>query len=219
MGHFKQNPMSQAVESMETDVQKLQSENDALKARIKLLEEGQTKDPTMMVGHRMEEGASSVEVQELQLKLESADKKNQRIMEAFKKTSTAIREVIAQAFGFKVDVRGSNYKLTPCSLGERDKFIMFEYSPQEGVQLLGSEYMNELDQLYQQHLLQNDSIPMFMSALTSQIFFHQHPQRSEEETFVQPSQEVGQPQEDALHDPQAEVMDEDGGVEEVEDDG
>ena len=36
---------------------------------------------------RMEEGASSVEVQELQLKLESADKKNQRIMEAFKKTS------------------------------------------------------------------------------------------------------------------------------------
>ena len=35
----------------------------------------------------MEEGASSVEVQELQLKLESADKKNQRIMEAFKKTS------------------------------------------------------------------------------------------------------------------------------------
>ena len=33
--------------------------------RIQLLEEGQTKDLTIMVGHRLEEGASSQEVMQL----------------------------------------------------------------------------------------------------------------------------------------------------------
>ena len=46
------NPASLAVERKRLETEQLQAEIDALKARIHLLEEGQTKDITMMVGHR-----------------------------------------------------------------------------------------------------------------------------------------------------------------------
>ncbi len=38
---------------------------EALVCRVQLLEEGQTKDLTILVGHRLEEGASSQEVMQL----------------------------------------------------------------------------------------------------------------------------------------------------------
>ena len=60
--HFKNNPMSQAVEERDRDWEELQKENDALKARVQLLEEGQTQDLTMMVGRKVDETASSQEV-------------------------------------------------------------------------------------------------------------------------------------------------------------
>ena len=81
------NPLSAAVEKEERQKEELQKENEALRARVNLLEEGQTKDLTMMVGHRIEEGVSSQEVVELKEQLKSSDLKNQRIMEMFKKTS------------------------------------------------------------------------------------------------------------------------------------
>ena len=81
------NPLNSAVMKEARMKEELQKDNDALRARIQLLEEGQTKDLTMMVGHRLEEGVSSQEVQNLQEQLKSSDLKNQRIMEMFKKTS------------------------------------------------------------------------------------------------------------------------------------
>ena len=99
--HFQQNPMSMAVERRRLEAEQLQEENTALKARISLLEEGQTKDLTIMVGHKLEEGTSSKEVQELKEQLKSSSLKNQRIMEMFKKTSKEFREVVLQTTGYR----------------------------------------------------------------------------------------------------------------------
>ena len=41
---------------------RLQQENEALKTRIRLLEEGQTKDLTILVGQKVDEGTSEQEV-------------------------------------------------------------------------------------------------------------------------------------------------------------
>ena len=101
MIHFQQNPMSMAVERRRLEAEQLQEENTALKARISLLEEGQTKDLTIMVGHKLEEGTSSKEVQELKEQLKSSSLKNQRIMEMFKKTSKEFREVVLQTTGYR----------------------------------------------------------------------------------------------------------------------
>ena len=68
-------------------------ENNALKARVQLLEEGQTKDLTLLVGQKVDEGASSEEVKELKNQLKAAEIRKQRLIEAFKKTSATFREV------------------------------------------------------------------------------------------------------------------------------
>lgn len=60
--HFTQNPASIMIKSREVDFKKLQQENDSLKARVRLLEEGQTRDLTLLVGQKMEEEPSSQEV-------------------------------------------------------------------------------------------------------------------------------------------------------------
>lgn len=60
--HFGNNPMSQAVENRGQEFKALQAENEALKARVQLLKEGQSRDLTVLVGQKMDEGASSQEV-------------------------------------------------------------------------------------------------------------------------------------------------------------
>lgn len=57
------NPLAEASSSRSADMAQLQEENEALKTRVKLLEEGQTKDLTLLVGQKVEEGTSSQEVQ------------------------------------------------------------------------------------------------------------------------------------------------------------
>merc|ERR1719384_1920400 len=53
--HFRNNPMQQATEEHSLRLSKLQGDNESLKTRIKLLEEGQSKDLTLLVGQKMEE--------------------------------------------------------------------------------------------------------------------------------------------------------------------
>ena len=85
MLHFTNNPFAQATEARRTEIVDLKSEIVSLKARIKLLEEGQNKDLTLLVGQKLdEEGPSSQEVQKLQSQLQTAETKNKRLMEAFK---------------------------------------------------------------------------------------------------------------------------------------
>ena len=93
MVHFLNNPLAQATEARRTEVEDLKSEIVSLKARIKLLEEGQTKDLTLLVGQKLDDddGASSEQVKQLQEQLQTAEIKKQRLMEAFKKTSQDFR--------------------------------------------------------------------------------------------------------------------------------
>merc|ERR1719384_2433970 len=53
--HFRNNPLQQATEEHSLRLSKLQGDNESLKTRIKLLEEGQSKDLTLLVGQKMEE--------------------------------------------------------------------------------------------------------------------------------------------------------------------
>jgi hypothetical protein len=47
--------VQQAQQEMETNHAKLRVENETLKARVKLLEEGQSKDLTLLVGQKVDE--------------------------------------------------------------------------------------------------------------------------------------------------------------------
>ena len=88
--HFSNNPFASAVEKKAREMSELESENTALKARIQLLEDGQTKDLTLMVGAKVEEGEGQ-KIKELNAEVEKFQKKEQRMMEAFTKTSQDFR--------------------------------------------------------------------------------------------------------------------------------
>ena len=158
------------MESRQQEVKRLTDENQSLKTRVKLLEEGQTKDLTILVGQKIEEGASSEEVRgeddnktyinikftndfamftELQEQLRSAEIKKCRIIEAFKKTSHDFREVCCQLTGFRVDGLANNqYRLTSiyAESPDRDQ-LLFQRDPNGACMLLETSYSNQLDEL------------------------------------------------------------------------
>ena len=72
--HFTNNPTAQAIEKRANQFSELASENIALKARVQLLEQGQTTDLTMMVGAKVEESEAE-QVKALKEELEKADVK------------------------------------------------------------------------------------------------------------------------------------------------
>jgi len=178
--HFINNPMDNATKRREVDLETLKTENVALKARIELLEEGQTKDLTMMVGQKVEGGASSEEVEKLSEKLKSADLKNQRIMEAFSKTSKEFRTFVALSTGYRVDSKGDGiFKIRPY-LCDKNQYLLFSMSPEDEVNLLETDFSTSLGDLMEKHLEENNSIPMFLSALMMKLWRKQHGEESEE---------------------------------------
>ena len=170
--YFRNNPSVQAMHSRQQEVKQLTEENQALKTRVKLLEEGQTKDLTILVGQKVEEGASSEEVKgkdettvssfglvlrrtvpcfsELREQLRSAEVKKSRIIDAFKKTSHDFREVCFQLTGYRVDgLSNHQYRLTSmyAESPERDQ-LLFQRNPADGeCMLLETAYSNQLGEL------------------------------------------------------------------------
>ena len=125
--HFSNNPLAQATEERKHEVENLRAEIVSLKARINLLEEGQTKDLTLLVGQKLEEGPSSEEVRKLQEQLQSVEIKKQRLMEAFKKTSQDFREVCYVLTGYRIDgLNDGKYRLSPVYADSPNGFLLFQ---------------------------------------------------------------------------------------------
>lgn len=172
--HFTNNPTAQAVEKRAAQMSEVTTENTALKARIELLEQGQTTDLTMMVGAKVEEGEAE-KVQELKEQLEKADVRKQRLMEAFKKTSHDFREVVYHLTGYRIDVLSENkYRMLPLYAESQDDSLLFQKSKTGEIQMLESEFSLELGELMEEHLERNNSIPMFLAGLIMQLYYKQN---------------------------------------------
>merc|ERR1712059_125937 len=168
--HGHNNPTSQAVAKKAQEMTELGTENKALKTRVKLLEEGQTRDLTMLVGQKIEEGEGSQQVEQLS----KADLRKQRLMEAFKKTSHEFREVVYQLTGYRIDVLADHkYRLLSLYAESPEDSLLFQKSSEGEIQMLESEFSLELGDLMEEHLEKNNSIPMFLAGLITQLFRRQ----------------------------------------------
>jgi mitotic spindle assembly checkpoint protein MAD1 len=180
--HFTNNPMAQAVERQGQEVVELYKERDSLKARVQLLEDGQTKDLTIMVGQKMEEGECSQEFAKMKQDLEQADLRKQRLMEAFKKTSHDFREVVYQLTGYRIDVLANHkYRLTPLDAERPGDHLLFQKTNSGEVQMLESDFSVELGELMELHLEKHNSIPMFLAGLTRRLWRVQHGDQEDDE--------------------------------------
>ena len=172
--HFLNNPTSRAVEKRAAEMSELVNENTALKARIQLLEEGQTKDLTLMVGAKVEEGEGE-KVKELKVNLEKAEKREKRMMEAFKKTSKEFREVVAELTGYRIDVLSNNiYKLIPRDADTSEDNLMFQKMDDGEICMLESDFSLEFGELMEEHLEKHNSIPMFLAGIIRTLYFKKH---------------------------------------------
>jgi len=179
--HFTNNPTAQALEKRANQISELTSENVALKARVQLLEQGQTTDLTMMVGAKVEEGEAE-KVKDLQEELEKAEVKKKRLMEAFKKTSHDFREVVYHLTGYRIDVLQENkYRMLPLYAENQEDSLLFQKSKTGEIQMLESEFSLELGDLMEEHLERNNSIPMFLAGLIMQLYYKQNGGGEEEE--------------------------------------
>jgi mitotic spindle assembly checkpoint protein MAD1 len=78
---------------------------------------------------------SSLLSTELKKELESKEKANQRLVEAFKKTSHEFREVCYQLLGYRLDFPSQNqYKLMSMYAESPEDFFLFKVSSQEDLE-------------------------------------------------------------------------------------
>ncbi|XP_040574874.1 mitotic spindle assembly checkpoint protein MAD1 [Lepeophtheirus salmonis] len=173
---FKNNPMAEASENVGSKISKLQDENQSLKVRIQLLEEGHVKDLTLLSNQKMEKEISPKEVEDLQNKVKSSELKNEKLMEAFKKTSKEFRKLTQDLTGYRINSEsGDNfYKVTSIYAESPEQEQLYFQKNQKGeLLLLQNNYAETLNHLIKIHLSMQDSIPAFLSGLTLDLIAKQ----------------------------------------------
>ncbi|KAM3662128.1 mitotic spindle assembly checkpoint protein MAD1 isoform 2-T3 [Ammospiza maritima maritima] len=171
--HFSMNPMSLAKQQRKEEQQQLQEECERLRELVRVLKGGGSISRSL-------EGVgafqSPQEVAELKKQVESAELKNQRLKEVFQTKIQEFRKVCYTLTGYQIDITTENqYRLSSIYAEHQGDCLLFKASSSSGgkMQLLETEFSRTIRELIELHLLRQDSIPAFLSALTLDLFSRQ----------------------------------------------
>ncbi|KAM6078628.1 mitotic spindle assembly checkpoint protein MAD1 isoform 1-T2 [Theristicus caerulescens] len=171
--HFSMNPASLAKQQRKEEQQQLQEECERLRELVRVLEGGGSIPGNL-------EGVGSFqspqEIAELKKQVESAELKNQRLKEVFQTKIQEFRKVCYTLTGYQIDITTENqYRLTSIYAEHQGDCLLFKASSSAGgkMQLLETEFSRTIRELIELHLLRQDSIPAFLSALTLDLFSRQ----------------------------------------------
>ncbi|XP_074697121.1 mitotic spindle assembly checkpoint protein MAD1 isoform X1 [Strix aluco] len=171
--HFSMNPASLAKQQRKEEQQQLQEECERLRELVRVLEGGGS-----IPGNLEGVGSfqSQQEISELKKQVESAELKNQRLKEVFQTKIQEFRKVCYTLTGYQIDITTENqYRLTSIYAEHQGDCLLFKASSSSGgkMQLLETEFSRTIRELIELHLLRQDSIPAFLSALTLDLFSRQ----------------------------------------------
>ncbi|XP_053221653.1 mitotic spindle assembly checkpoint protein MAD1 isoform X1 [Podarcis raffonei] len=171
--HFSLNPASLAKQQRLEEQTHLREECQRLRELVRVLEAGDSIPEKL-------EGAASLqsaqEIAELKKQMESAELKNQRLKEVFRAKIQEFRKVCYKLTGYQIDMTTENqYRLTSVYAERGEDCLIFKASraPHAKMQLLETEFSRTVQELIDLHLLQQDSIPAFLSAVTLDLFSRQ----------------------------------------------
>ncbi|XP_053132863.1 mitotic spindle assembly checkpoint protein MAD1 isoform X3 [Hemicordylus capensis] len=171
--HFSMNPASLAKQQQLQEQADLREECERLKEMVRVLEGGGTLAENL-------EGAisrqSPQEVSELKKQLESAELKNQRLKEVFRTKIQDFRRACYELTGYQIVMTSDNqYRLASVYAEHKEDCLIFKASrsPGKQMQLLETEFSQTVRELIDLHLLQQNSIPAFLSAVTLDLFSRQ----------------------------------------------
>ncbi|XP_057620591.1 mitotic spindle assembly checkpoint protein MAD1 isoform X1 [Chionomys nivalis] len=171
--HMSLNPTSMARQRQREDHDRLQEECERLRGLVHALERGGPIPADLEAASSL---PSSKEVAELRKQVESAELKNQRLKEVFQTKIQEFRKVCYTLTGYQIDVTTeSQYRLTSQYAEHQSDCLIFKATGPSGskMQLLETEFSRSVPELIELHLLQQDSIPAFLSALTIELFSRQ----------------------------------------------
>ncbi|XP_069425718.1 mitotic spindle assembly checkpoint protein MAD1 isoform X1 [Ovis canadensis] len=171
--HLSLNPAGAARQRLREDQQQLQQECARLRELVRALEAG---GPVPAHLEATSELPSSREVAELKKQVESAELKNQRLKEVFQTKIQEFRKACYTLTGYQVDITTENqYRLTSMYAEQKTDCLIFKAAGPSGtrMQLLETAFSRTVPGLIELHLLQQDSIPAFLSALTLDLFSRQ----------------------------------------------
>ncbi|XP_060716774.1 mitotic spindle assembly checkpoint protein MAD1 [Tachysurus vachellii] len=171
--HFRLNPTSVAKQERVEEVGQLKVECERLRERLRKLEAGGavTSDDTTLII------PPSQEILDLRKQMESAKLKNQRLREVFQKKIQEFRTACYVLTGYQIDITVENqYRLTSVYAERMDDSLLFKASGAVGsgeMQLLETDFSQTLTELVELHLFHQKSIPVFLSAVTLDLFSRQ----------------------------------------------
>ncbi|XP_064449480.1 mitotic spindle assembly checkpoint protein MAD1 isoform X6 [Mirounga angustirostris] len=171
--HMSMNPASVAKQRLREDQVRLQEECEQLRELVRALEQGGPVPAGLEAAASL---PSSTALTELRKQVESAELKNQRLKEVFQTKIQEFRKVCYALTGYQIDITTENqYRLTSMYAEHKADCLIFKATGPSGakMQLLETAFSHSVRELIELHLLRQDSIPAFLSALTLDLFSRQ----------------------------------------------
>jgi mitotic spindle assembly checkpoint protein MAD1 len=170
--HFRMNPAALAEAQHENKLKFLEQECNRLRERVRVLEAGQTQDVTQAVNLNLA-ASNAQEVAELKGQLQSYEIRVKRMQETFKSTSQEFRDVCYMLLGYRIDrIKPKLYRLSSMYAESPNDHLLFELAD-NGPDLFETPYTATLETFINLHLKHQRSVPVFLSAITIDLFSHQ----------------------------------------------
>lgn len=165
--HLAINPLAECLGQRQSQLEKVQEENLRLKNKLKKIEEG---IETSKLG---DVTICPQEVASLKEQIKEKEKQSQRMVDKFKSSLLEFRNVVYMLFGYQIDRpsgSSSRYILRNMYAEQEDDVICFEVNQDGDLNLLENEFSGTLGQMIELHLIHQKSVPVFLSAITIDLF-------------------------------------------------
>lgn len=162
--HFKMNPADLARDEEKKRMSELQQENMRLKCKLKELEQGhEVSMSEIMMSRQAKENLRLLEL------------RNERTKEVMLAKNKQLRQVCYQLFGYQIEyVAEGQYKLLSDYAESQNDFLLFRIGDSQGeMELMESSFSQKLTHLIELHLHQQRCIPVFLCAVTLELFGEQ----------------------------------------------
>ncbi|XP_061535825.1 mitotic spindle assembly checkpoint protein MAD1 isoform X2 [Phycodurus eques] len=173
--NFKMNPTAVAKQQRQQETEALRQEVDRLREVVRKVQEGGRGAHVDAALHSANLSLPPPkEVLDLLKQIERSELKNQRLKEVFQQKIQEFRTVCYILTGYQLDNPIENqYRLTSVYAEHMEDCLVFKKGPSGSMELMETPFSKTLGELVNLHLHHQNSIPVFTSALTIDLFGRQ----------------------------------------------
>lgn len=166
--HANDNPVDRALKVKQSEIERIKRENDRLRARLSLLEAGNSADVTRRIDDAVN---SASQIEQLTKRVNELKAREEKILNSFKKTSREFREVCYLLTGYRIDpLKDDVYRLSHMYAEHEEDRLYFELKPDGTITLLKNEFTDQYKEFISTYLENADSFPAFLAAITLDLF-------------------------------------------------